>query len=80
MNTNEDNLKKLKIKDPKDWGDDSVKIPGFYSLSQLEAMVPGADKAPVDEWETELNVRRDWVPSVMEKKTWVPSVTEKKTS
>jgi len=91
MNTNKEedketanatgNLKKLKIKDPEDWGDDSVKIPGFYSLSQLEAMVSGEKKAPVaprDEWQTKLNVRRYWVPLVTEKKT--PSVTENKTS
>ena len=50
--------KKMKIADPKDWGDESVKTPGMIPLSQLEAMVGGAVKPDPDEY----NIRRDWKP------------------
>ena len=52
--------KKVKMDDPKDWGDDSVKTPGMIPLSQLEAMVGGAVKPDPDDFE--YNIRRDWKP------------------
>jgi hypothetical protein len=59
------NEKKEVKTDPSDWGTHTLKVPGVYSISQLESMVPGAPKQPqegVANWEADLNQRRDWRP------------------
>ena len=64
VNAMSKDLKKMKIDDPKDWGDSSIKLPGMYSLSQLEAILPGARKVTAEEEyvEKELNIRHNWKP------------------
>ena len=61
--------KKVKMDDPKDWGDDSVKTPGMIPLSQLEAMLSGVRKPSAEEEYVEkyLNIRHNWKPAVQNK-------------
>ena len=46
-----------------DWGTDTLKTPGMIGLSKLERMLPDAiNQEGGDEWEVDLNQRRDWKP------------------
>jgi hypothetical protein len=61
--------KKVGKTDPIDWGTDTIKTPGMYTISQLEAMLPDAvPQEEVREWERDLNQRRVWRPCVKDEK------------